>query len=311
LSFLALEFARARADGKTDVARKGLVGPVKRVVIPDSDGRAVAAERYDSRGNLVESWEYNTSGSPSIKDVYSYDARGRLRESAHFSYSGSREWLGAKEVRNYDLRGRRAEAIRYEAQRDGSMRLAQKMIFYFDQGRLIHTEYYDRMGRQESSSRYLYGLGGRLERIERYDATGSLRGRTFHKYEARGRLAQVEEYDTNGSFGGKTVYRYTAQGITVEQHGAQGQVAVLARYDRRGNLVERFHSPDLRDSFTYVAFDCWGNWTERKIVSSAYGERAGHFAPSNTGCLWTTCSKCERPRSYRRREPRTIARQTR
>jgi hypothetical protein len=271
----------------TDLENDNLFGKVKTIqtveymVLSEKDtitkGEKISSlsKKYNQRGFLQESSEYNPDGSLMQKEVFEYDKKNNR----------TTEWLFSDENK----------IDQYVEIKYNTLRLPVKMF----------TK--DEKGNTFQKNTYQYNEKSELTRLTGYDDRGKMAERSYYSYDNHGNLIQYTGYgeydnrkisfqynpenkiiesltlDLNGNFTEKIVYQYNNDENSVRKiyldKDSKSLKSELYIYDQYENLLEitLFDANGITTeshSFSYQ-YDKMNNWiiqttytgTDKKIVS--------------------------------------------
>ncbi len=222
---LATSVASAQ-DSPPNLAREGLLGPVKMVEFgrrnytPD-EGKSIEGKRaifrkllFNKAGYRIESVTYGDGGAISERLVYTYDALDRN--------------TGYEE---------------YNSTLDKTLSKPRKHVYSLDQnGRTVEYVVYELAGAPGSRFTYEYDARGNKVEEDFYSWTGKRTGRIVYTYDEAGRRLTETSYDRDDSVISKVINSYDDDGRPIERTQYQGSVLrykVLTKHDAKGRPVEQ------------------------------------------------------------------------
>ena len=242
----------AQTDKRNDVAKDGLKGKVKTIIITGFAISGTSAEikkdrvihkstnTYNKRGYLTET--VSTGGvdtvdgeiirfkSASIK--YHYDDHNNMIGAVSYTANGA---IDDSTVYKVDERGNRIDWFVYKA--DGTM-AARYVSEYNNHGDLLETNEYAN-GKLTKRHTYDYNDNYKVSEENEYEGNGKLKWKEIFKYNSKGQLTEVTDYSATGDFESRYVYKYDSKGnITDEEkymdENSQAHTKTTTIYDSKG-----------------------------------------------------------------------------
>ena len=255
---------------ETDVTRAGLKGKVK-FINGNRDlgcgewGQPKYANKYDEKGNLIESITYNLDEKREDKTSYKYNEKGNLIQKNNY----------------YNSIDRKSEDI--------------TTYMYNEKGNQIESNSYNDVGKLESKTIYKYDEKGKEIESNTYNVSGKLERKYTYKYDEKGNTISFNNYGADGSLGHKYTYKYDEKGKLIEENSLI--------YDDKGNLiVECVYGMDDPINYKYIyGYDKKGNQIESnsyngvgKLESKSkykYDEKGNKIEENNYGADGSLNSK--------------------
>ena len=220
---------------ETDVTRQGLKGKVKFIngnlpLYCGVWGQPKYANKYDEKGNSIESITYNLDEKREDKTSYKYNEKGNLIQKNNY----------------YNSIDGKSEGI--------------TTYMYNEKGNQIESNLYNGVGKSEGKTTNKYDEKGRMIEENYYNADGSLSWKLTYKYDEKGNMIEENDYRANGSLDHKYTYKYDDKGKLIEENSLI--------YDDKGNLiVECVYGKDDPINYKYIyGYDKKGN----RIESNSY-----------------------------------------
>ena len=246
------------AQGQNDVAREGLVGPVRIVggesvhairadggYKPDGRPRPLDTVTYDEAGSCREREVIDDYGFPVGKETFAYikgrltgtrlvDQKGGMLESREYAYGSSSE--GYETVTITDRSGRAYEE-RYKRGVGGRIEAIRYVSEKKDVGTTAFTY---RSDPQKPDEIAFFMPGGRRATAPVGPCLGA--HRVVYRY-VEGRVSEREIYEQDGKMKRKSSFKYDDHGNVTEETRIDGpmesQLLYDYRYDDRGNWIRR------------------------------------------------------------------------
>lgn len=226
--------------------------------------------KYDVNGKLVE--EYFSNGDISIvRETNKYDEKGNKLESSKYLKNGR---LDNRETYNYNENGNLLEHLRYV---EGNLFYQEKYI-YNERGNVLEfweltpspprqgqlsqllleeTNKYDEKGNRIEHSTYVSN-DLRSHEAYKYDEEGNMiekskvNQKELYKYDERGELLEYSKYDSKGSLVEKELNKYDKEGRKIEFYYPKTKMKIICNYSPQGcDLVVTYSGPTNQASLKY------------------------------------------------------------
>lgn len=198
-------------------------------------------DKYDEKGNLLESLSYGSDGKLKDDLIYKYDEQGYLTE---FTSQVAHVMSPYKWTYSYDKMGREIEMNVYS--KDGSLDYGSTSR-YDETGNMIERICYD-SNDYSSKKVYLYDANGNMiEMNEYYDGSNVSSLKHTYKYDDKGNT--IEYIAEN-----PVVHFFTRQ---TYEFDSIGNMTVLVSYELTGSTV-------ATTNYKYLNSDSDGNWHRKE-----------------------------------------------
>lgn len=281
---MAAMFALARpcSQDKIDIARDGLNGPVRSVLLESSAASRVGwllgrrsripvqSTSYNADGNRLETIRYdNGETKRADTEVCSYDSTGRLIKSILRQGSTTTTKL----YRYNDVP--RSLEIRENVVTDKESIDRVYISVFDDRGQQVESMYADTDIQLKALYNYIYDDSQRLRALETFNGEDVLYHRIVFNYDDVGRLSLEASYAPDGSMYEQRVYNYGIAERTEEESsfkdGTLLKEKTIYRYDDRENLIEVLAydqtSALCGRTSHFLKYDELGNWVEKTTQS--------------------------------------------
>lgn len=216
---------------------------------------------YNNSNQLIESIEYNSDGSFSVKHIYKYDINAKLIELKSFRTDGSTyNHLTYK----YDRNGREVESNNFASY---SRHLPSKTTTIYNDMDLIQKIEYDFKGKLITIQNY---TNNRITDRKDFTSNGDLNLITIFKYDRNGVIVNSHTKDTLGKTTEKIIYNYKKSKLT-EEITYNGSSEIIEKhvlnYDKNENIIlDNYYNYTsnftLEQIFTYE-YNNQGDWIKK------------------------------------------------
>jgi outer membrane protein assembly factor BamD (BamD/ComL family) len=183
--------------------------------------------KYDGKGNKLESSKYLKNGRLYDHETYNYNENGNLLEHSRYLEGN----LKNQEKYTYDERG---NVLEFWKLTPSSLRQGQ-----LSQLLLEETNKYDGKGnRIEHSTDVSHDF--RSHETYKYDETGNMIEKSrvsqkeLYKYDERGELLEYSKYDSKGILVEKELSKYDKEGRKIEFYYPKTKMKIICNYSTQG-----------------------------------------------------------------------------
>jgi YD repeat-containing protein len=250
------------------------------------------AEKYDARGNLVESLRYLPNGTLQSRNTWQYDLTGKkISESRYDSQGGISSALTFRYDENGTLteQDRRFGAVPlgtvyYEDPGPPPSGTNTVYLSFGDTGLLLTRRTVDCSGATCQIISFFHDRRNRQVDADYYDPDNRLIKRVKSSYDTNQRVTGLTVYDASGALTAQSTFTYDGQGRLVERKEYDPDTSALIATTRsvwEAGLLERTETVDGSGQLTAVveySYDGWG----RPLKEKRYGFNDAVHPPERT-----------------------------
>ncbi len=214
----------AKEDIESDLTKRGLKGPVKKI----TENKYLAVEKFGeiSPGEIIyypdaKIVEYNKDGFKSR--VYDFEL---WTDSSYLDYELTYTPAFKLASQTYFHNGEKDKVTSYEYDED------ENLIWEKDRHSDTTWQEFD------ESIEHIYNDSGKVKEINTYDENGKLHYKCKYDYDNAGRLKTRICYNSEGKQTGTTVFGYHENGVLKIEEYKDAEEIRLSRYDTTGNELE-------------------------------------------------------------------------